>query len=99
MLNKGILMQDWVFRLGLRSFCPNIYTLTRRLVGESRFGKEKKTCESEWGHLIFQDQPLASLVKMGSFGLFPFLQIHSRSSDIVFRVIFQEIWKKEKLKV
>ena len=75
--------------------------MTRRLVGESRLGKEKKTCESEWGHLIFQDQPLASLVKMGSFGLFPFLQIHSRSSDLllVFRVIFQEIWKKEKLKV
>ena len=70
--------------------------MTRRLVGESRLGK-KKTCESEWGHLIFQDQPLASRVKMGSFGLFPFLQIHSRSSDLllVFRVIFQEIWKKE----
>ena len=70
--------------------------MARRLVGESRFRKEQ-TCESEWGHLIFQDQPLASLVKMGSFGLFPFLQIHSRSSDLllVFRVIFQEIWKKE----
>ena len=41
-LNKGILMQDWVFRLGLRSYCSDIYTLTRRLVGESRFGKKEK---------------------------------------------------------
>ena len=77
--------------------------MARRLVGESRFRKEQ-TCESEWGHLIFQDQPLASslVTKMGSFfGLFPFLQIHSRSSDLqlVFRVICKEIWKKEKLKV
>ena len=62
--------------------------------------KKKKTCESEWGHLIFQDQPLASLVKMGSFfGLFPFLQIHSRSSDLllVFKVIFQEILEERKI--
>jgi len=79
------------------SLSYNIYTVTRRLVGESRLRK-KKTCESEWGHLIFQDQPLASLVKMGSFyGLFPFLQIHSRSSDLllVLERFFKRFWKKE----
>ena len=69
-------MQDWVFRLGLKTSCPNIYTVTRRLVGESRLGKKKLvkvngvTSFFKTSHL----HPLLRWVVLDYFHSFRFIQ-------------------------